>query len=158
MDHSLRRFALVFRLYYFNRTPNFDFRPNSLLSFTGCTKVYTKSSHLKAHQRIHTGEWKHCCILTYHVVASTRERTLKLGGGASVYSPVIRYVAHLREARRGVWKREVEQSTFARGRGSVSVSLSLSLLSFSFSVSWSSSLRFSAPLTRGVAQRRFYHM
>ena len=35
--------------------PELEKRRTHHCDFLGCTKVYTKSSHLKAHQRIHTG-------------------------------------------------------------------------------------------------------
>ena len=36
--------------------PELEKRRTHHCDFPGCTKVYTKSSHLKAHQRIHTGK------------------------------------------------------------------------------------------------------
>ena len=47
---------LIFTVKYNRRNnPELEKRRIHHCDFPGCTKVYTKSSHLKAHQRIHTG-------------------------------------------------------------------------------------------------------
>ena len=55
IEWKTRNFCIKTVKYNRRNNPELEKRRIHHCDFPGCTKVYTKSSHLKAHQRIHTG-------------------------------------------------------------------------------------------------------
>ena len=56
--------------------PELEKRRTHHCDFPGCTKVYTKSSHLKAHQRIHTGRLSWNISVTSLIIGQTSVKFL----------------------------------------------------------------------------------
>ena len=56
--------------------PELEKRRTHHCDFLGCTKVYTKSSHLKAHQRIHTGGLSRNISVTSLIIGQTSVKFL----------------------------------------------------------------------------------